>query len=224
MAKKIFRFFANLLAHKNLYLIRSLIYRKQQRRLPVSIDYVRYSSLELCGEEVTKRELPGSVAEVGVFRGDFSKRLNVLFPDKKLYLFDTFEGFPEDDVRFEKANDYSTGSQDFTGTSINLVRSKMKYPQNCVFKKGKFPDTAGGVGDPFCFVSLDTDLFLPIYEGLKFFYPRLVPGGYIFIHDFNNDQYPGAREAVLQFCTEQHIGFVPIPDAGGTAIITKGFA
>lgn len=224
MKKNIFRFLANLLAHKNLYFIKSLVYLKRRRRLPISIDYVRYSSLELCGEEVIKRSLPGSVAELGVFRGDFSKRLNVLFPDKKLYLFDTFEGFSEDDVRFEKAHDYSTGSQDFTRTSVELVRSKMKYPQNCVFKKGKFPDTAVGVDEQFCFVSLDADLFQPIYEGLTFFYPRLVAGGYIFIHDFNNDQYPGARQAVSQFCTEQHIGLVPIPDAGGTVIITKGFA
>src|SRR5690606_17240591 len=138
---------------------RSLIYRKQPRRLPMSIDYIRYSSLELCGEEITKENLPGRVAGVGVFRGDFAKKLNVLFPGKKLYLFDTFEGFPEEDIRFEKANDYSTGSQDFTRTSMELVRSKMKYPQNCVFKKGKFPDTVGGVDDSFCFVSLDADLF-----------------------------------------------------------------
>jgi O-methyltransferase len=49
----------------------------------------------------------------------------------------------------------------------------------------------------------------------------LVNGGYIFIHDFNNEQYKGARKAVEQFCKEQHINFVPIADSAGTAIITK---
>jgi O-methyltransferase len=70
-------------------------------------------------------------------------------------------------------------------------------------------------------VSLDTDLFEPVYQGLLFFYPKLVPGGYIFIHDFNNDAYKGAREAVEKFCREQKINYLPIPDLGGSAVIVK---
>jgi O-methyltransferase len=70
-------------------------------------------------------------------------------------------------------------------------------------------------------VSLDADLYDPIYAGLSFFYPRLVKGGYILIHDFNNDNYKGARRAVEQFCSEQNVNFVPLPDSGGSAIISK---
>lgn len=43
----------------------------------------------------------GAVAELGVYRGDFAKVINEAFPDKKLYLFDTFEGFPEEDLNYE---------------------------------------------------------------------------------------------------------------------------
>ena len=70
-------------------------------------------------------------------------------------------------------------------------------------------------------MSLDADLYEPIYNGLQFFYPKLVRGGYIFVHDFNNDSYKGSRKAVEQFCSEQEINFVPIPDAGGSAVICK---
>lgn len=221
MFKKLFQLFSNFLSKRNLFLVKSLSYKSSPQLLPVNLDYVRYSTLSLCYNEIVKRQLEGNIAEVGVYRGDFAKRLNVLFPDKKLYLFDTFEGFSSEDSRFEQNNNYSNATQDFSNTSIELVKSKMKYPENCIFKKGKFPDTAKDLEDQFCFVSLDADLFLPIYEGLKYFYPRLVKNGYIFIHDFNNDHYAGAREAVVQFCQEQGIWFTPIPDIGGTAVITK---
>ncbi|HRP90567.1 MAG TPA: TylF/MycF/NovP-related O-methyltransferase [Edaphocola sp.] len=221
MLKSIFKYISNLLATKNLYLTKSLNYKNKSGLLPINLDYVRYATLTLCQEEITAKGIGGNIAEVGVFRGDFAKRLNVLFPDKKLYLFDTFEGFSKDDVQFEKNNKYSSGAQDFSGTNIELVRSKMKYPENCIFKKGRFPETAADLEDQFCFVSLDADLFLPIYSGLEYFYPRLSKGGYIFIHDFNNSGYSGARDAVIKFCNENNIGFVPIADSGGTAIISK---
>jgi len=91
--KILFAFFARILSSMNLYLTQSLLYKGKKQNLPVSLDYVRYATLSLCYEEIAYHKLEGSVAEVGVFRGDFAKRLNLLFPDKKLYLFDTFEGF-----------------------------------------------------------------------------------------------------------------------------------
>ncbi len=221
MLRFFFKTISNLLSKRDIYIIKSLPYKKKNKIIPANLDHVRYSTLVLCKEEIAARNIKGNLAEVGVYRGDFAKRLNILFPNKKLYLFDTFEGFAEDDSQYERERHFSSASQDFSNTSIDLVKSKMKYPKNCIFKKGKFPDTAIGIDDEFCFVSLDADLYLPIYEGLKYFYPRLVKGGYIFIHDFNNDQYSGAREAVIQFCQEQNIWFTPIPDIGGTAIITK---
>jgi O-methyltransferase len=90
-------------------------------------------------------------------------------------------------------------------------------------KKGIFPETAKDVNDKFCFVSLDVDLYEPTKEGLKFFYPLLSPGGVIMVHDFNNLNYKGVREAVLEFCREKGISYVPIPDIGGTVIIIKNW-
>ncbi|MBO9620816.1 MAG: methyltransferase [Niabella sp.] len=221
LSKRLFRFISGILAARDIYLTRSLTYRKKERLLPPNVDYIRYTTLELCAEEIHGCQLEGSIAEVGVFKGDFAKRLNRLFPDKKLYLFDTFEGFNTADIAADRSRGFSSGDQNFSETSIPLVKAKMIHPENCLFKKGFFPDTAQDVEDRFCFVSLDTDLYTPIYEGLQFFYPRLVRGGYIFVHDFNNEQYKGAREAVIRFCKEQQLSYIPLPDSGGTAILTK---
>lgn len=222
MLKNLFKIFSKTLALKDFYLIKSLMYfDKRELKLDINMDYVRYRSLELCMSEIKRKNIPGNMAEVGVYKGSFSEKLSKIFPDRKLYLFDTFEGFDTKDVIIEKENNYSTGDQDFSDTSVDFVLSRMQNRENCIIRKGFFPATAEGLEDRFCFVSLDADLYQPILSGLEYFYPRLESGGYIFIHDFNNQQYVGARDAVIKFCNTHGIGFVPIPDVGGTAIISK---
>ncbi len=39
--------------------------------------------------------------------------------------------------------------------------------------------------------------------------------------DKRHNNYKSVKEAVKKFCEEENISFVPIPDSGGTAIITK---
>ncbi len=220
--KSLFQVLARSLQAKNIYLAKSLDYNQDAiRQLEPSIDHVRYATLQLCQQEISFNSVKGNVAEVGVYKGDFAKRLNMLFPERKLYLFDTFEGFDKKDIEVEVSKNFSDGQQDFSGTSVELVMSKMKHPKNCVVRKGFFPETAIGIDDTFCFVSIDTDLYEPILKGLEFFYPRLEKRGYIFIHDFNNNCYKGARDAVLDYCNKNNISYLPIPDSGGTAIITK---
>lgn len=199
----------------------SLKYLRRHQKYKYEGDYVRLATLELLAFEIEQKKLIGDVAEVGVFRGDFARHINLNFPERIFYLFDTFEGFDERDVNVERSNKFSKGDQNFSQTSIDLVLAKMKYPLKCVIKKGFFPATAGDVDTNFVFVSIDVDLYKPILEGLKYFFPRMVKGGYIFIHDFNNDEYPGVRKAVEEYCVESGLNFLPIPDAAGTAVIIK---
>src|SRR3954463_2256349 len=121
IARFIFQKVSSLLAARHLYLIKSLNYRNRKQALPANLDYVRYSILGLCYEEIIANNVAGSVAEVGVYKGEFSKRLNQLFLNRKLYLFDTFSGFDERDVSVEQNKGFSDGSQDFSNTSIDLV-------------------------------------------------------------------------------------------------------
>ena len=186
------------------------------------LDFVRMMALDLCADEIIPKAVEGSIAEVGVYRGDFALKINAAFPDKKFYLFDTFEGFDSRDTQIDRQNNYSTGDQDFSRTSVEYVISRMKHPSNCVIRKGYFPETAAGLeNETYSFVSIDVDLYKPILEGLSYFYNRLSEGGYIFIHDYNNDSYKGVKDAVRQFCTQENISYFPLPDGGGSAVITK---
>jgi O-methyltransferase len=210
------------LLNKRVFIGSSLDYLHRGRDIDKNyFDYIRLSTLELVSEVIHSRDLRGNVAELGVYKGKFARYINKNFPDRTLYLLDTFEGFDERDVRREKQQDFSAGDQDFSNTSVESVLQIMPHRDKCVVVKGFFPESARDLTDDFVFVSLDADLFEPIYNGLRFFYPKLVRGGYIFIHDFNNDNYKGARKAVEQFCNEQNISFVPIPDSGGSAVISK---
>jgi O-methyltransferase len=210
-------------AFKNkVHITSSLNYLQRNRKIDVQyFDYIRLATLELLSTEIKKKQLVGAVAELGVYKGKFAKYINTYFEDYPFYLFDTYEGFDARDISTEKKAAFSSGDQDFSNTSIQKVLSIMPYPKNCIVKKGYFPDTTVEIEEQFCFVSIDTDLYEPIYKGLVYFYPRLVAGGYIMIHDFNNEGYKGAREAVEQYCSEHSIHFTPIPDSCGTAIITK---
>ena len=185
-------------------------------------DYFRFSSLELIAYEITEKNIPGCVAEFGVFRGEFAKYINSVFPDRKLFLFDTFEGFDVRDIKTEINNNYSSAQKnDFSDTSVNLVIKKMKYPENCIVKKGYFPETAMDIEEKFVFVSIDVDLFDAIYNGLCYFYPRLMPGGYIFVHDYNFTKYSGTKDAVKKYAAENKLTFFPMSDIYGTAVFMK---
>ncbi|WP_211147053.1 TylF/MycF/NovP-related O-methyltransferase [Paenibacillus dokdonensis] len=186
-----------------------------------SVDYVRLSSLELIAEEIHAKNITGNVAELGVYKGGFAKHINKVFNNRKLYLFDTFEGFDERDISYDIEENFSVKTTQFIDTSIDLVLSKMEYPENVIVKKGYFPQTSEELEDQFAFVSIDTDLYKPIYDGLNYFYPRLAVGGYIFVHDYNNSIFKGAKEAVREFCSENSIPYVPISDNLGTVIIPK---
>lgn len=191
----------------------------------VGVDLIRISTLELMALELKENcmDKDAAVAELGVFRGEFAQHINRYFPDKKLYLFDTFEGFDSRDINVDANNLFSRGNQDFSNTSVQLVLDKMKHKENCIVRKGFFPETSKELNTTFCFVSIDADLYQPIYDGLEYFYPRLCAGGGIMIHDYNNTHYQGAKAAVKEFCMKYHVGYVCLADAGGTAVITKSF-
>jgi len=194
----------------------------------------RYSAWELCAKEIYMNNIQGAVAEAGVHQGYSARILNRLFCNRKLYLFDTFKGFDNRDIEYDIEQGYKLSSycsNDYTknhllaDTNEQIVMSSMAYPENIVIKKGWFPDTTTDLEEEFCFVSLDMDLYKPIYAGLGYFYPRLTVGGYIFIHDYKRDDadWTGCGEAVRDYCHEMKIGYTPICDSEKyvSAVIAK---
>jgi O-methyltransferase len=183
--------------------------REAQRAVLRSGDPTRYGAVALAMSRVNLDEIPGAVAELGVYRGDMAVFLQKFCMNRMLYLFDTFGGFPSQD-----AGQFGTM---FSNTSLDYVRRRMAAAPNVVYRKGYFPDTASGLEDEaFAFVSLDADLYKPTLAGLRFFWPQLSPGGYIFLHDYHS-HFPIA-DAVRDFGLRD---FVELPDKTGSIVLRK---
>ncbi|MCP3778082.1 TylF/MycF family methyltransferase [Paenibacillus sp. MZ03-122A] len=182
----------------------------------------RLALLRQIADEINECGVKGSVAELGVFKGEFSKYINWVFPDRQLYLFDTFSGFDQKDIDNENKGDFSNSvAGEFCNSDVDLVLNKMMYKENCIVKKGYFPESASNVNETFAFVSLDVDLYQPILEGLKFFYPKMSDGGYIIIHDYNSTRFHGVKQAVREYCREHGVKYTPISDLCGSVAIMK---
>lgn len=169
-------------------------------------DYVRIECFQLAVKEIYKRKLRGAVAEVGVFRGEFAKYINGAFPDRKCYLFDTFEGFDAKEALEERRKGNCTDAfiEAYKQTNLSTVLECMPYLNNLIIKQGYFPQSLEGLEETFVFVSLDMDFEESIYEGLKYFYPRLEKGGYIFVHDYNSSLL-GVEKAVDRYEEETSV-------------------
>lgn len=177
---------------------------------------------------IYEQNINGAVAECGVFRGDSAKYLNMFFSDRKLYLCDTYEGFDIDDLQDEKENNKGSFQESrfldkafFAGTSVELVMSKMPNKKQIVIKKGYFPSTMINVDEQFAFVNIDMDLYIPMLEGLKYFWSKMSPGGCILLHDYFSKDFERVQDAVRDF--EKTIGKsvvkLPIGDDCSLAII-----
>jgi len=184
-----------------------------------TFDYVRLAQLELLACHLEHFSIAGHCAEVGVYRGYFAQKIREFLPGRKLYLFDTFEGFDQRDLDVEQKVSTHSAKDDFSGTSVDAVISIIQG-DDIIVRKGFFPGTAEDSDGPFALVSMDVDLYQPTLEGLRFFFPRMSPGGVILVHDYNNTRYPAVRNAVHEFFADG-VGFVPIPDKNGSVLIIK---
>ena len=183
----------------------------------------RVATMRLLAEQIREESIPGDVAELGVFRGDFAALINAAFPDRTIHLFDTFEGFPAQDVEIEQAQGLSRAKTgDFSETAADMVEQRLPHPGRAVFHKGYFPATFNGCEEKtFAFVSVDADLYAPTAAALPLFFDRLSPGGVLLIHDVNSTQFSGAGKAVREFCAERGLLPMPVCDLHGSVVLRR---
>lgn len=169
---------------------------------------------------VLEREgIAGSLAELGVYKGTTARLLHELLPKRRLWLFDTFEGFDERDLAQER----KAATFRFDDTSLEAVLRHVGDTGDVRACKGRFPETAGAVPDDefFALVHLDADLHQPTADALAFFYPRLAPGGFLIMHDYGSGAWTGVAQAVDAFFATRPESIVRIPDKSGTAIVRR---
>jgi hypothetical protein len=185
------------------------------------LDMVRLWSFVLNIKHTLAR-CSGSLAEVGVYKGHSAAVLRYFAEStaRKIYLADTFSGFAE--VQFE--TDFGDGKKSaFKDTSLAIAQELVGSYCGNRWIVGLFPASATAEmrADTYSFVSVDCDIYEPIHDALRFFWPRMTPGGMIFVHDYSSGHWPGATRAVDEFCAQIGVRGMLLPDLAGSYVLVR---
>jgi len=191
--------------------------QKAERRYK---DSIRFFAWWFQIEQLKKRKVQGDFAELGVYKGDSAEVLHLMDEDRNFHLFDTFSGFQQKDLANETGKAAGYTPHHFADTSLDSVKKKLNS-NRFVFYPGDFSLTQSKAENlTFALVNMDADLYVPTKAGLSFFYPRLSPGGVIFVHDYNPD-WPGIVKAVDEFAEANAVSVIHLPDDDDTVMIFK---
>ncbi len=184
-------------------------------------DASRFFFFCLMQDQILKENLPGDIAELGVYRGMTAAMLARIArrAGRMVFLFDTFEGFSQKDL---VGIDADKKLKQFNDTSLDAVRARVGE-ENIRYVQGRFPDSIDQVPSDvrFCLVHIDCDLYEPITAALNYFYPRMVPGGFIVIHDYSSLAWNGAERAVDEFFADKLEYVIPLTDGAGSAVVRR---
>lgn len=121
-------------------------------------------------------KLEGEFAEAGAFEGGSSEIIHLAAPKKVLYVFESFIGL----------DNIGPNDSGFSKGEHKALKEKCIFnTPKIILIEGDFKETSRNFLDKrFAFVHLDLDLFDITSFSIDFFYPRLVDGGIILLHDF----------------------------------------
>lgn len=179
-------------------------------KLSVSCLYNKLFFVEDIGNYILDNNIPGLIAEAGVYKGGCARLLATIFPDREILLFDSFEGMKEDD--HDPEGKHHTG--DFSDTSLEGVKNYLIDKPNCRFYQGWFPESASFLTDEkFALVHADMDYYQSTVACIETFWPKLNTGGAIIFDDYEWVACPGVKKAIDEYFNDSNIKYqVVIPD------------
>lgn len=135
----------------------------------------------------TVHDVPGDVAEFGVYQGGSARELCELFPLRRVYLFDSCEGLPKDRGPLDGDKPGA-----FAATELE-IRETLDGHHNYTLLPGWFADTMSLVGNVgLCFAHIDCDYEQSYRDCVPWVLDRLLPGGVVVFDDYGCQQCKGA--------------------------------
>jgi O-methyltransferase len=192
-------------------------FRKDFSRLSPDYSYTEERKYLLRELARYTRDLPGCLAEAGCYEGASAYFLAKARPDAVIHLFDRFEGLPapgeEDAVPDAEVFRWAPGD---LRARLSVLSSNLAAFDNVRIHRGEIPEVLHCVSNErFCFVHIDVDLYRPTLDSLRFFYPRVVPGGVILLDDYGFATCPGAHRAVEEFMADKAEYVIHVPTGQG---------
>jgi O-methyltransferase len=207
---------ANLLLRRPNNFIDSSIISKDQIRIILSI----------LGSIIDK-DIPGDIVEFGCFVGESSKYIRMLLDNKlsqkKIYVYDSFEGLPELS-NYEKNTGWKPGTLKTTQEILlsNFYNNGLNPP---IITKAWFRDIRPEqLPEKISFGFLDGDFYESIRDSLNLVYPKISVGGCLVLHDYERNDLPGVKAALDNYinCIDSDSYIIMKPyDQLGLLIKTK---
>ena len=153
-------------------------------RIPTGTSFKSHLAMALKILE-TPPEVEGDIVECGTWKGGSAANLSLVckLVERKLLVYDSFEGLPEGDPKDNEAKGYKKG--DYCGTLEEVMSNLTKYGalECCEFKRGWFSETLPKIDRPILLAFLDVDLEASLETCVRHIWQHLVPNGYIFIDE-----------------------------------------
>lgn len=168
--------------------------------------------------DVQERALPGDFVEMGVARGGTAAILAgsiLTTPERRLWLYDSFEGLPEpSDLDGKKADAYAGGRTSGELRSIGMCVGSREEVEALLLDQVGFPPSRLSVvpgwfqhtafstrPDQIALLHLDGDWYESIRVCLTALYDRVTPGGWVVLDDYF--VWPGCKLATDEFLTSR---------------------
>jgi hypothetical protein len=211
----------------------------------------RLYSIYLTVKYVVEAQIPGDVAECGVFKGGSAIMLAEAFAhfgdtSRRIFLFDTFAGWPAPSVQDtdfvgqdfsaiyaseicqtsateKKSNPSIFKLENFFVRTRNAILRETRYPvDRIVFVKGLVENTLPHPDlKTLSILRLDTDFYESTEWELNVLWPCLSYGGVMLIDDYG--QFYGARKAVDDYLQRHRIpALLHRDDVTGRSMVKVG--
>lgn len=186
--------------------------------------YALYCSVKY----ILSGDIKGSFVECGVWRGGSSMLIAKMLSnrniiDRKIYLYDTFEGMPEptiNDIDYSgnnaskllMENESNKEGSVWCFADLSDVQNNLRltnFPErNLVYIKGKVEDTIPKIipKENIALLRLDTDWYESTKHELTFLFPKLEVNGVLIIDDYGHWQ--GCKIAVDEYLNENNVSML----------------
>jgi len=206
------------------------IQRSQEGRHDNVLKRLRFYVLHQLADHAAARFPSLSFAECGCWWGHSTQILaNILNAQPEftgqLHVFDSFAGLSEfkeqDHSEFKSTSEKKEATRKSFRSNLAHVSAHLSNFPFVSIHEGWIPARFNDVNDDkFSLVTVDVDLYEPTRDSVRFFYPRLQPGGCMYFDDYGYNTFPGAKLAVDEFLQETTPAFfleLPI----GSAFLIK---
>ena len=180
-------------------------------RAHTMIGIPRMNNIRHCVEHVLSHGVPGDLIETGVWRGGATIFMRGILKaygvtDRRVWVADSFAGLPKADfTNYPREEPYEFHKMSQLAVSLEEVQRNFEryglLDDQVRFLKGWFKDTLPAAPiDQLAVMRLDGDLYESTMDGLVHLYPKLSPGGFVIVDDYNG--VSSCNDAVHDFRRE----------------------